>query len=1014
MKIAARLAAGLVVLAFVAGTLGSAFAATPPHVVLDSQRPNTDACAICHRAHTATAVIPYRIGETTETTGTSLVLSTDPASGDVQLCFACHMNQVQLGSDKDIQSLYELPSQHVLAPATAPYGPSPIYCSSCHDSHGTARVASDVPYPRLLRSFEGTMPVYAGEAYCATCHTADAALAMGERFASLDVFLTTGHYSGLSTPTSGTGIRCSWCHEPHGSAVAPLLVASIVPTAVPTTFTVTADNRTFCIACHTSASATWDPVKYAASGHGSSTATVSITATWVPPGSRRVGECQVCHAPMGRDDGTGHAIPKLLDAKGRVLCDSCHALGKVAASTDTSSQAYPVSESARPELVAVYAPINSTTDYGRVLVYGRALPGADSRPLIGPKEYALALRTGPAAAGRVDPYLGGNQLVVASSLSAKVSVIASDALTGLRVPVTAAIPGGFKFGSIAVANVVPNGAGILPDTDEIIGVTGDGRLVVYDWTGSALSTSALSPVGGLVLPTGPWAIATGDLGGEYDSIVVTNRADGSITIASWDGFSITATTTPAGVGPVAPSIGRVWNDHQIVIGDAGLTTTSTVRVLDNTGAELEGYDVLPGTAKPTASGLGDVLPTVTGNEVALTFVNPTNGDSTLVVVPQAAPGPDLDLNVAGAVSRAIGFGYWTGSLLVGDVEGDAIAEVVVGSGGTSAQSSRVAPSVQVWRPSGADLAADPTYLGGGTELAGPAPSLVLADFGPVLPSRHPIDEGLGSHVSTETAPFTRHVTCSDCHNTHEGSADATAAPAVPGPLAGAWGVTVTYPGPTFGGPARSATGYGICYKCHSSYVSLDGRQDVAAQFDLTSVSRHAVVGASASVIPPATFVGTWNQNSMLYCTDCHGDSTGDTAAQKRELHKSGSSPILVGTLAGVPSIDPDLLCYDCHLDTVYAEGSADATSGRSYFQETDPNGRRLHAYHVNATSSGGHGISCGACHVSHGSIKPHLLREDIGFVPDAVQPHKGSCTNDCHGPAVAGFTDRRRGWPTQP
>jgi hypothetical protein len=1000
--VAARLAAGLVVAVFVTGALAPASAATPPHVVLESQRANTDACAICHRAHAANAVVPYRMFESAEMTGSSLVLSTDPASGDVQLCFACH-GQGQLGSNKDIQTNYLKTSVHALAPATAPYGPSPLYCSTCHDSHGSARVTTDVPYPRLLRSFEGTTPVYTGEAYCATCHTAAAATAMGERFASLEVYLTTGHYSGLSTPTSGTGIRCSWCHEPHGSAVAPLLVASIVPTAVPTTFTVTADNRTFCIACHVPASATWEgSATYAASGHGSSTATVSITATWVPAGSRRVGECQVCHAPMGRNDGTGHAIPKLLDAKGRVQCESCHVSGGVAA-VETSSQARPV-ENART-LAVVYAPANGTTK-GRVALYGVAASG--NTTLAGPRQFAPTDGTGPSTVGDVDGDTHP-ELVVASGRV--LTVYDEDPLSGLESqPTTYSIPA--TVAVIAVADIVDN---TLPGYSEIAVVDIDGNFSLYILI--AHDVSSLTAVGTPVSvgAAGPWGIATGNLQYSGMTAVVTDEGGGAV-YALYDNGSggVSMNGFALGGSPVAPAIGELWNTssgNEMVVCDS-VSTTENVRIYSSAGGLLQGYLVTAGDGVPTASAIGDVLwgaPDGSGlAEFAIAFAN-ASGDSTVVVVPQYLGSPGLSHEDSTTV--VTGAGHSTASLLIGDVDGDTHAELVAGNGGTwdPVDSSWVAPSVQVWRAdatTGQSFLTADRYLGGGTEYAGAAPSLALADLGPIIPSRHPIDEvAPAAHVSTEAAPFTRHVTCSDCHNTHEGNTAAGVAPAVPGPLAGAWGVV----GPA---TARAGTQYAICYKCHSSYVALGGRQDVAAQFNTASASRHAVEVQSTSTIPAATFVGGWTQDSILYCTDCHGDSA-LSGAQARELHESPSAPLLNAPYLGIDPGASAVLCYECHADTVYAMGNTDAGVGMSWFQESAPNDVRLHSFHV--AGSGGKGLSCSACHVSHGSAAyTHLLRSDIGFAPDLVLPHVGSCTNNCHGPAVPGFTGRTRGWPTQP
>jgi hypothetical protein len=696
---------------------------------------------------------------------------------------------------------------------------------------------------------------------------------------------------------------------------------------------------------------------------------------------------------MGRDDGTGHAIPKLLDAKGRVQCDSCHSSTGVAHSTDTSSQAYPSSESTAAELVAVYAS-DPATWTGRVSVYGRALSGADPRALIGPRQYGAARGTGPSGAGDVD-IDGRTELVVASATSAYVTVYAPDPLTGLGLqPVICAIPTGLPAAALAVADVVED---ISLSQPEVLIVDGDGNLSFYrvDVPGSTLVPMA-DPVD--VGAPGPWGLATGDVTGtDLSDVVVTNRSAGTLTIATGGlfGSALTTTTGWAGLEPVAPSIGNVWGGPAVVVCDASAIAeaTATVRVFDGAATLIPGaeYDVHSGAGLPSASAIGDVFSAKAGDEVALTFVDPNNGDSTIVVVPQVGSGPGLD--VLAVVDEVTGAGFYSGSLLIGDVEGDAANEIVVGSGGML--STAVPPSVQVWRGTGAALATPPgSYVGGGTDMAGLAPSLVLADFGPVLPSRHPIDEvAAASHVSTEAAPpFTRHVTCSDCHNTHEANTAAADAPTVPGPLAGAWGLVG-------GTTARASTQIEICYKCHSSTVG--GRQDVKAQFGPAAISGHAVSGASTSTVPTATFVPAilpgdpvWTPSSILYCTDCHGDSTtGGTPAQKRELHKSASAPLLNGSYLGVNPDAGAVVCYECHSETVYADGSTDSAIGMSYFQETLPNDKRLHSFHVSRT--GGKGLSCSSCHVTHGSsTQPYLLRDDIVF--SMTGDHTGSCTTVCH------------------
>jgi predicted CXXCH cytochrome family protein len=976
------------------GFVATALAAVPPHV---PDTAPTDSCAMCHRAHTADAVVPYRSSDTTETTGTSLLMAPDPTRGDVSLCLTCH-GVGQLGSNSDVESAFARVSVHSLAPSSAPYGPNPLYCSSCHDAHGTDRTTSGTPYPALLRSYEGTQAVFTGEQYCATCHTVQP----GERWDGLQTFAATGHFSGISMPGTGTGIRCSVCHDPHGSSVAPLLVASLVPTSVASTFTVNADDRTFCIACHPGVSATWSgETTYALSAHALSSKTVTITARWVPEGRRKVGECQVCHAPMGRSNGAGGAIPKLLDASGRVLCDRCHTAGGVA-SADTSSQARPLANALT--LAVVSSPASPTAWAGRVALYGRVATGPGQ--LAGPREYAVPDGTGPSAAGDVDGD-GISELVVASADSPVVTVLRPDPLTGLgSEPTTYAIPAGSPAVALAIANVV---ADLTTSAPELVIVSDTGDVVLYRVSGSVLSTVAGPvPTGG----DGPWGLATGDTTGTArPDVVVTNRSAGTLTILTDDGFfGSVATTARAGIEPVAPSIGHVWRgatSGQIVVCDAAAAATATVRVLDGSGTVLPGaeYLVRSGAGIPSASAVGDVLWSVPASdraELAVAFTE-ASGDSSVAVIPQVASGPGLD--VAAAIERSTGVRARTGSALVADVDSDGRAELVVGNGGTWARdASAQAPDIRILRANGAgdDLASGSpeVHVAGGAELAGGTPSLVLADFGRVLPSRHPIDESAPSaHVSTETASVARHVTCADCHDSHEAAVKATTAPSVQGLLAGSWGVSVDYSGgvPSFSGPARSDTSYGVCFKCHSSYVDLGGRPDVAAQVDPSNASVHAIVRAATSTVAADTFVAAtpaWTASSVLYCTDCHGDD-GRGAGQARGIHESDAAPILAGPYEGVASDDPALLCYDCHRRDVYAQ-TADAP-GLSSFSS---GALRLHSVHVAAPADGGHGVSCGACHVTHGSVTlPHLLRGDIGFVKTGS--HAGTCRTACHTPPLA-------------
>ena len=93
---------------------------------------------------------------------------------------------------------------------------------------------------------------------------------------------------------------------------------------------------------------------------------------------------------------------------------------------------------------------------------------------------------------------------------------------------------------------------------------------------------------------------------------------------------------------------------------------------------------------------------------------------------------------------------------------------------------------------------------------------------------------------------------------------------------------------------------------------------------------------------------------------------------------------------GTPAASAGALCFTCHRYDVYYTGAAEGTlSEGSHFWDTAGAGS-LHALH----GANGGGLSCQACHASHGSTKQHLVRNDIGYTH--ATPDGGSCDNSCH------------------
>jgi hypothetical protein len=97
------------------------------------------------------------------------------------------------------------------------------------------------------------------------------------------------------------------------------------------------------------------------------------------------------------------------------------------------------------------------------------------------------------------------------------------------------------------------------------------------------------------------------------------------------------------------------------------------------------------------------------------------------------------------------------------------------------------------------------------------------------------------------------------------------------------------------------------------------------------------------------------------------------------------------------SPDPDELCFRCHAYDVYGNDVASATV-QSASRFNKPNTSGGHALHV-----GELGVSCYACHDSHGSTSlPHLMvtGRSPGLLAYSSFPTGGSCTTSCHMPST--------------
>lgn len=268
---------------------------------------------------------------------------------------------------------------------------------------------------------------------------------------------------------------------------------------------------------------------------------------------------------------------------------------------------------------------------------------------------------------------------------------------------------------------------------------------------------------------------------------------------------------------------------------------------------------------------------------------------------------------------------------------------------------------------------------------------------------HPTNSVSGVHSDlegrTDLGVGKRHAECTDCHNPHaarkvSGSAvHVSGSSAAGGALIGAVGVRPTWNGVVFAtatsyspftitGAATDYEAY-LCFKCHTSYVSLPtsggsggfGATDLAKEFNPSNLSYHRVLGSDDSGMRSSFVVGgttyTWTlpaassflktgytTSSMLTCTSCHTNTTSGVAAGP---HGSSVKYLL----------DPS---YPTEWTTVRLSSASSTTYICAKCHTNLSNANRVH-------SDGPHrGYTCNACHVKipHGWVRPRLL----GYMAD--------------------------------
>lgn len=229
------------------------------------------------------------------------------------------------------------------------------------------------------------------------------------------------------------------------------------------------------------------------------------------------------------------------------------------------------------------------------------------------------------------------------------------------------------------------------------------------------------------------------------------------------------------------------------------------------------------------------------------------------------------------------------------------------------------------------------------------------------PYVHPVKSVSGIHTDTEDfsslsyfeTPLSskRHAECADCHNPHYTSLSSASAPFASGKLGGVGGVNKD------GQAVRLIQyEYELCFKCHSSYVILSpGQEDKRSEFNLENASYHPVEETGKNPnIKAGAWVSSWNSGSLVYCSSCHGSDSGSAG-----VHGSTYAHILRKPYKAEGKNGSDEVCFSCHNYSTYVGDTA------------SPNTRFAAHYLMTAKA----GLSCRACHVSHGTSRPHLMTD---------------------------------------
>ena len=232
---------------------------------------------------------------------------------------------------------------------------------------------------------------------------------------------------------------------------------------------------------------------------------------------------------------------------------------------------------------------------------------------------------------------------------------------------------------------------------------------------------------------------------------------------------------------------------------------------------------------------------------------------------------------------------------------------------------------------------------------------VAGDFSKMY--RHNVSGYSGIHSPAEPAQLMggMHVECTDCHNPHASSDQASEPPFVPGALAGMKGVSQSGLAVV---PAINE--YEVCYRCHAGSPGAPApatpriivQSNTLMEFAPSNPSFHPVASPGKSASVPS-LIAPLTTGSVMYCTSCHaGDGSTSAAAPhgsvyphilKLQYLTADGGTTSSGTLESPAAY---ALCYSCH-------SRSSILSDNSFSR---------HSLHLGITVR----APCNTCHDPHG------------------------------------------------